>query len=158
MNKRFKDYLETLTPKKRLLAQEAVAQYLTGEGQKYEKADNPTAVYNICRDLSLEEIEKAVVLLTRRDHTVIKRVEINSGGLSETFFDVRLILREALLNNAVCVTMVHNHPSGCTEPSRQDDHLTDAAKKACDIMRIHLTDHVIIGNGSYYSYRENGKL
>lgn len=136
MNTRFTNYLQSLTPKKRDIAKEAV-------------------IY--CQDLKLETVEHAEVLLLRNNCKLIKRVKIAQGGLTETLFDVRLIMREALLNNATAIIMVHNHPSGSNRPSTMDNQLTMCVKKACDIMRITLADHIIVAD-DYYSYREQGKL
>jgi DNA repair protein RadC len=55
---------------------------------------------------------------------------------------------------AVC----HNHPSGSLSPSRADEELTRSIKKACEVMRIHFLDHVIVTDGSYYSFHEQGKV
>lgn len=158
MNNGFKSYLETLTPKKRDLACEAVREYLKGESEGVKILDTPLNVYQLCKDLSFEEEEHAVVLLMGQNYNLKKRIEIGKGGLTETCFDVRLILREALLNNATTITLVHNHPSGNNRPSKQDDELTRRVKNACDLMRIYLVDHVIIANSVYYSYRENGRI
>ena len=158
MNTRFKDYLQTLTPKRRDIAMEAVDEYLKGESENIQFVNTATKVYNLCHDLALEEVEHAEVILMRQNYKLIKRVRITSGGITETFFDIRLILKEALLANATIIAMVHNHPSGSIRPSKFDDELTLNAKKACDVMRIHLADHVIIADGAYYSYREQGRI
>lgn len=158
MNNGFRTYLDTLTPKKRDLACEAVREYLKGESEGITKLDNPIKVYELCKDLSFEEEEHAVVLLMGNNFNLKKRVEIGKGGLTETIFDIRMILREALLCNATTITMVHNHPSGNNNPSRMDDDLTMRIKKAGELMRISLIDHVIIAGNSFYSYREMGKL
>ena len=63
-----------------------------------------------------------------------------------------------LLCNATILAAVHNHPSGCIHPSRYDDELTNSIKRACQLMRIHFTDHVIVCDGQYYSYSERGRL
>lgn len=158
MNTRFNEYLKSLTPKRRDIAREAIAEYLKSESADIKFVDSATKVYNLCRELALEEVEHAEVILMRQNYKLIKRVKIATGGLTETCFDIRMILREALLANATIITMVHNHPSGSARPSRCDDELTLNAKKACDVMRIHLADHVIVADGAYYSYREQGKL
>lgn len=67
-------------------------------------------------------------------------------------------MKEAVLCNATVMILCHNHPSNNMRPSRDDERLTDRMKKACDIMAINFLDHVIIGDGSYYSFREEGKL
>ncbi|MBP5387604.1 MAG: hypothetical protein J6Y97_09515 [Prevotella sp.] len=53
---------------------------------------------------------------------------------------------------------VHNHPSGNFHPSKFDDTLTQTLKKACDLMRIHFLDHVIVCDGFFYSYHDRGRL
>lgn len=148
-----------LTPTKRLVAKEAVAEFLKGESEPIEILKSAEHVYRLCRDLSVEEEEHAVILLAKKNHRFIKRVEVGKGGLNETLFDVRVVLREALVNNATVVFMVHNHPSGSIKPSRQDDTITEFFKKAFRTVNINLADHVIIGgNDTYYSYHENGKI
>ena len=104
------------------------------------------------------DTEEAWVLLMNQRMRLIKAVRLSHGGLSETAVDVRIILREALLNNATVITLVHNHPSGNTSPSGDDDRLTLRLKKACETMRIYLVDHVIVTDGRYFSYSEEGKL
>ncbi len=126
-----------------------------------ERADlgSATAIYNLMhprmQDLSIEE---AYVLLLNRNYKLIKDVLISRGGLSETAIDVRLIIREALLNNATVVALCHNHPSNNNSPSPEDDRITQLVKKSCDLMRIYFLDHVIVTDGRYYSYHENGRL
>jgi DNA repair protein RadC len=51
----------------------------------------------------------------------------------------------------------HNHPSGGITPSKQDDELTISIMNACKLMDIHFADHVIVTDGHYYSYQEQGK-
>jgi DNA repair protein RadC len=85
-------------------------------------------------------------------------VRISRGGISETAVDIRIILKEALLCNATVVALCHNHPSNNPSPSRDDDRLTERVKKACDIMRIYLLDHLVVTDGAYYSYHEQGRL
>lgn len=104
------------------------------------------------------DTEEAWILLMNRSFKLIKSQCISHGGISETAVDVRIIMREALLNNSTVIALCHNHPSGNTVPSRDDDRLTQSVKAAAETMRIHLADHVIVTDGNYYSYREQGKL
>ena len=92
------------------------------------------------------------------DYKLIKSVKISQGGITETSVDVRIIMREAVLSNATILAAVHNHPSGSLTPSRYDDELTKSIKCACEVMRIHFLDHVIVTDGAYYSYHEQGKI
>lgn len=158
MNKRFNDYLSGLTPKKRDLVQEAIAEYLKGENEQIEKLDSAYRIAKYCHDLTLLDVEHFDILLMNNNYQIIKRVNISSGGYTETACDVRVIMRECLLNKATTLAIVHNHPSGALLPSREDDKITKTISDAAKIMRIYLVDHVIVATGGYYSYREASKL
>lgn len=158
MNKKFKTYVDSLTPMKKRIAEEAIKEFLAGEAEIIEKVDSPKAVYDLCRDLQLQSDEHAVIVLANQRYGLIKKMEVARGGLTETLFDVRVVMRECLLNNATVLFLVHNHPSGDTKPSRDDDSLTKKMQDAARLLRIHLADHVIVANGNYYSYQENGRL
>ena len=93
-----------------------------------------------------------------QNYRLIKEERLSHGGITETLVDVRLIVKEALLNNATIVALCHNHPSDNARPSKEDDRLTERVKKACELMRIYLLDHVIVTESNYYSYREKGRL
>ena len=126
-----------------------------------ERADlgSATAIYNYMRPKMQDlDTEEAWILLMNRSFKLIKSQCISHGGISETAVDVRIIMREALLNNSTVIALCHNHPSGNANPSRDDDRLTQNVKAAAETMRIHLADHVIVTDGKYYSYLEHGKL
>lgn len=112
-------------------------------------------MHPIMQDL---DIEQAWVILLNQNFKLIKAEQLSSGGISETAVDVRQAMKMAVLNNATVLALAHNHPSNNTSPSKQDDTLTQRFKNACDIMRIHFLDHVIVADGNYYSYYENGRL
>lgn len=104
------------------------------------------------------DVEEAWVLMMNQRLSLIKATRISHGGLSETAVDVRVVMKEAILNNATAIALCHNHPSNNRHPSRQDDQLTKRMKDACETLRIHFVDHVIICDGAYYSYMEEGKI
>lgn len=104
------------------------------------------------------DVEEAWVLLMNQHLKLIKSQRLSRGGISETAVDVRLILKEALLCNATALALCHNHPSGLLRPSGPDDSLTKNVKVACETMRIRFVDHVIITDGGFYSYQNEGKL
>jgi len=105
-----------------------------------------------------KDVEEAWVLLLNQHFRLIKSQRLSHGGITETAVDVRLILKEALLSNATVIAICHNHPSGSITPSTDDDRLTDRVKAACQTMRIYFLDHIIVTDGDYYSYRDNGKI
>ena len=118
-----------------------------------------TRIYNYMlpkmQDLNHEEFW---VLLMNQNYKLLKAERISIGGITETSADIRIIMRDAVLNNATILAVCHNHPSGSISPSRQDYMLTQSIKRACEIMRIHFLDHVIVTDGAYYSYHEQGKI
>ncbi|MBR4926247.1 MAG: DNA repair protein RadC [Prevotella sp.] len=102
--------------------------------------------------------EEAWLMMLNQNYKLIKAERISQGGFTETAVDVRVIVRNAVLNNATIVALVHNHPSNSTRPSKEDDRLTERIKKVCELMRLYLLDHIIVTDGAYYSYREQGRL
>ena len=104
------------------------------------------------------DVEEAWVLLMNQRFHLVKAVRLSHGGLSETAVDVRTVMREAILAGATVLTLCHNHPSGNCRPSGDDDRLTQKIRKACETMRIYMADHIIVTDGCYYSYAEEGRL
>lgn len=118
-----------------------------------------TRVYNhLHPQLQDLDVEEFWLLLMNQNYRLIKQVCISHGGITETAVDIRIIMREAILANTTILAVCHNHPSGNLTPSRADDTLTKSIKQACDLMRIHFMDHVIITDGQYYSYYEQGRI
>ena len=111
--------------------------------------------YPLMCDLPIEE---CWVLLLNQASKVIDRIKISSGGLASTAVDVRCVLREALLKRAVAMALCHNHPSGSMRPSTEDDRLTEHLDKAAKVMNIRLIDHVILTDGKFYSYADEGRM
>ena len=93
-----------------------------------------------------------------RSLQVIEKVKISQGGISETSADLCLILKAAINALATGIVVCHNHPSGNTRPSRQDDQLTQRLRDAARLVEINLLDHIVLADGSYYSYSDEGKL
>jgi DNA repair protein RadC len=122
------------------------------------KLISATHIYNhmhpVMQDLDVEEFW---LLLMNQDYRLIRKVRISHGGITETAVDIRIIMREAVLVNTTILAVCHNHPSGSLTPSRADSELTTAIKRACELMRILFMDHVIVTDGHYYSFHEQGR-
>ena len=136
-----------------------------GKRRQMEKAEErpelttATRIYNHMHPLMQDlDVEEFWVLLMNQNHRLIKKMRIAHGGISEVSVDIRIIMREALLANATIIAVCHNHPSGSLRPSKQDEALTISIKQACQVMRIFFYDHVIITDGNYYSFHEEGRL
>ena len=117
-----------------------------------------TRIYNHMHPkLQDSDVEEFWLLLMNQNHRLIKEMRISHGGITEVAVDIRIIMRETVLSNATILAVCHNHPSGSLRPSQADNDLTASLKKACDLMRIRFLDHVIITDGAYYSYHEEGR-
>ena len=127
--------------------------------QRRQELGSATDIYNYMhpqmQDLDVEEFH---VLLMNQAFRLIRQVRISHGGMTETAVDIRLMMKQAILNNTTVMAVCHNHPSGNTHHITHDDKLTLQIKKACEIMRIYFLDHIIVTDGMYYSYREEGRL
>ncbi len=129
--------------------------------QPEERPDLGTAtrIYNYLHPRMQDlDVEEAWVLLMNQNYRLIRSLRLAHGGITEVAVDVRLIIKEAVLSNATIIALAHNHPSGSVRPSRTDDRLTDSVRQACQLMRIHFLDHIIVADGCYYSYHEEGRL
>ncbi len=118
-----------------------------------------TRIYNYMHPTMQDlDVEEFWLLLLNQNYRLIKKMRISHGGITEVSVDVRIIMKEAVLANATIMAVCHNHPSGNLRPSRHDEAITTALQKACELMRIHFMDHVIITDGSYFSFHESGRV
>ena len=118
-----------------------------------------TRIYNHMRPIMQDlDVEEFWLLLMNQNGRLIKQMRISHGGITEVAVDIRIIMREAVLSNATMLAVCHNHPSGNLRPSKMDNDLTASLNTACQLMRIKLLDHVIVTDGSYFSYHESGRI
>lgn len=110
---------------------------------------------HLLEDLSHEEFW---VIFLNTSCKVLDKQLIGRGGNDFTPVDVRIILRFALMNKANSIILAHNHPSGSLRPSDADRTLTKKIAQAAKLMDIHVHDHLIITDESYYSFRDEGLL
>lgn len=118
-------------------------------------ADIYELFHPLMADLPIEEFW---VLLLSHGNRVIDLVRISRGGIDQTTADVRTILREALLKRATQLALVHNHPSGNRTPSNEDKQLTQLVQGAARTMNIRVIDHLVVTDGSYFSFNDEGIL
>lgn len=109
----------------------------------------------ILADLEHEEIW--AIYMNRANRVLNKRL-ISSGGLVSSVFDVRIVIRHAILMNATVLALCHNHPSGNAKPSHSDKMITDMLKKACGYFDISFIDHLIVAGNNFYSFSDAGEL
>jgi DNA repair protein RadC len=107
------------------------------------------------RDLDQEEFH-LILLSTQND--VLREVFLSRGTLDSSLVHAREVFRHAFNESAASVVLVHNHPSGEPTPSLQDRRITRDLVRAGDVLGIPVSDHVIIGEGRYYSFRDKKQL
>lgn len=98
-----------------------------------------------------------VMYLNQSNHPL--KVEcVSKGGTTNVIADPKIIFKNALNLGATCIVLGHNHPSGNPRPSEEDRLLTKKLFGAGKLLDISVTDHIIIGNERYYSFRDHGEL
>jgi DNA repair protein RadC len=102
--------------------------------------------------------EEFWVLFLDRANKVIQEYRISQGGITGTVIDVKIILKNAIQKLASSIILCHNHPSGNIVPSEPDKNITVKLKEAATMMDIQVLDHLVIGQGEYYSFADEGML
>ncbi len=106
-------------------------------------------------DLTHEEFW---VALLDGANKVIETRRLTQGGQQQTIVDIPILLRLALEKSALAVAVAHNHPSGQNKASQEDLKITQRVKQGCDAVGIRFLDHIIIAQGRYYSFSDEGKI
>lgn len=104
------------------------------------------------------DYEKVKLLLLNGKHRLLKEKTLTIGDSNSALVPVKAIFAEALRCEAVYIILLHNHPSGCPEPSPEDLRITRRIAEAGDLMGIPLSDHIIIGDRCFISMRERELL
>jgi len=117
----------------------------------------PADVYHLCgprlRDLGHEEFW---AILLDSQHAVLREVQVSRGILDASVVHPREVFRQAILENASAVIVVHNHPSGDVTPSAEDRAVTAQLRRSGNLLGIPVLDHVIVGDGRWASLAEAG--
>ena len=102
--------------------------------------------------------EELVVILLNAKHEVIGSRLISRGALTSSIVDPREVFSYAISKHACFVIVGHNHPSGHSSPSKEDELFTGILEASGKILGIQLLDSIIIGRGEYFSFQEDGRL
>jgi len=108
--------------------------------------------------LAEKKTEECWALFLNAKNRLIGESCISRGGVNSTAADPRVVMREAVQQLASAVIICHNHPSGIVDPSPEDNRMTSAMSVAARSLGLVLVDHLIVCDGSYYSYADNGRL
>ena len=99
--------------------------------------------------------EQFVVILLNNKNKVIGTEVVSEGSLSSSIVHPREVFAPAILHHAAAIMVAHNHPSGDPKPSIEDEEVTRQLLRSGKVLGIPMIDHVIIGDGNYYSFLEN---
>lgn len=152
---------DELTPARRKMVYAVIELYkrLQERKRNLQQVRTSEDIYRIMyRHMADLHVEECWAVFLNQAAKVIRKVRVSRGGLAATQVDVRVILREALKVEATSLILCHNHPSGNTRPSGDDDRLTTTLHQAAKTLNIRLLDHVIVVQGDYYSYADEGRI
>jgi len=132
---------------------------MTDKLESLERFTSPLQIFNHFhfrfRDRRKEHF---VILLLDGKNRIIREEQVSEGSLNQSIVHPREVFKPAVKESAAAVILVHNHPSGDPAPSREDREITRRLKEGGDLLGIRVLDHIIIGDGSYLSFVEQGLL
>lgn len=150
-----------LTPQRRRIAIAAVELYKRREAGRSRSErirsseDINRLMHPVLADLETEEFW---LLPLTQCNGAMKPIRISAGAIDQTSADVRVIMRRLVELSATQFAVMHNHPSGNRMPSREDDRITERIREAARLFGFRMLDHLIITDGGYYSYSDEGRL
>ena len=132
---------------------------LAGRMRATDHLASPAAVRDYLRLLLAgREHEVFVVVLLDAQNRVLSCEELFRGTLTQTSVYPREVVKVALAANAGAAIFAHNHPSGCSEPSRADELLTQTLKSALALVDVKVLDHFVVAGAQAISFAERGLL
>lgn len=120
------------------------------------QATSAVNVVNIFyKEMQQETVEKFLVIHLNNQNIIESFQTVSIGTLNSASVAIRDVFKAALIANCAAIICLHNHPSGNCNPSREDKEITEQINDAGKLLRIKVLDHIIIGEGSYYSITNN---
>lgn len=135
------------------------ARYFEEELQEGESLDDPEDVVDFARTrLSGEKTEQFLVIYLDNGNHLLDTEVLEEGTVDQLKLYPRKVLERALEVGCGRIIVIHNHPSGVAEPSREDETLTRNLKKAMEPLNLKLIDHIIVTESNQYSFSRNDLL
>lgn len=150
-----------LPPQRRRIAIAAVELYKRREAgrSRSEHIRSSEDINRIMRPVLADlETEEFWLLPLTQCNGAMKPIRISAGAIDQTSADVRLVMRRLVELSATQFAVMHNHPSGNSTPSREDDRITERIRDAAQLFGFRMLDHLIITDSGYYSYNDEGRL
>lgn len=126
--------------------------------QRMEMNSSDSIAMYYMEEMKNEDVEIVRLVFFNHRFGLLTEQLLSRGTLDASLVSIRSIFREGIRANASYVVILHNHPSGDPNPSREDYLVTEKVKKAGELLEIPLIDHIIIGDNYYYSFKEHEEL
>lgn len=127
-------------------------------GERIRISSPADAASVVMEELRFKSKEYFKIILLNTKNCIISIELVSVGSLNSSIVHPRETFLPAVKKSASSVILVHNHPSGETEPSHEDITLTNRLDECGKILGIKVIDHIIIGDGVFYSFKEEGLL
>ncbi len=124
-------------------------------GVKFSSSDQ---VFKVLNDLKSLEVETFLCLHLDSKNTIKALHVVSIGSLGSSLVHPREVFRSAILNGAAGVIFAHNHPSGDPAPSDEDLQITKRLCEVGKLIGIRCLDHIIVGQGRYFSFADQGLI
>lgn len=138
-----------------IAAIELTKRFLVKEGIKM---DNANTVVGMVEELRARKQEYFMTFTIDGDNNLIRKRTVFVGTLNQSLVHPREVFAAAVADRAAGIVIVHNHPSGKCEPSKEDFVITQRLVEAGKIMGIEILDHIIISKKGHYSFQKRGLL
>lgn len=124
------------------------------------KISNPYDAYRLAKNfLADSDREKFVVVCLDSKSQPVSIEVVSVGTVNSAIVHPREVFKVAILTNASKIICFHNHPSGNTNFSKEDEDITKRLQKCGEILGIELVDHIVVGDdGKYFSFKENFRI
>ncbi|MGR3318771.1 MAG: JAB domain-containing protein [Candidatus Anammoxibacter sp.] len=123
-----------------------------------KKVTSSRAIYELFKDIWKECSEKFYVLHMNNKNVIQSIQLVSVGSLTASIVEPREVFKAALIAGSAAIAFVHNHPSGDPKPSDEDVEITKRLKEVGSIVGIKVIDHIVIGDGEFFSLKDNGLM
>lgn len=135
-------------------------------GRRYQKPSLAGASFCSSHDVAsyyrprMKDLKKETFRCALLDtkNKIIREELVSIGSLSTSIVHPRDSFKAAIRESAAAVIFIHNHPSGDVKPSQEDILLTKRLVQAGDVLGIQVLDHIIIGDGTHFSFKDQGMI
>lgn len=119
---------------------------------------SPTTAYDLLKSRARGRQERFIVITLNGAHEPIRTRVVTVGLVNRTLVHPREVFYPAIKDNAVAIIVAHNHPSGRTDPSAEDNEVTTRLVAAGKLIGIDVLDHLVIGKAGFFSYADHGRI